>query len=209
MVRGLVNRIHNGPGRIATVPGMSICGRTHGRAPRWRGHDLRDGDWYFVTCCVVDRLELLAEVTSQRLRLTLFGLIVDRAWRLGLEVRSEVSSGPRVVMPNHLHALVRVGGHPVGGDGDDGAVSLHQCPRSISTLMSGFKSASTGEVNRLRGTSGRRLWQAGYYDRVVRDDAEWWRIARYFGDNPAPAPATCRPTCIPAEPLTPTDATSS
>jgi hypothetical protein len=32
---------------------------------------------------------------------------------------------------------------------------------------------------------GTPVWQRNYWDRVIRDDAEHDRIARYIADNPA------------------------
>ncbi|MBL0126087.1 MAG: hypothetical protein IPP83_01250 [Flavobacteriales bacterium] len=31
--------------------------------------------------------------------------------------------------------------------------------------------------------SGAEVWQRGYYEHIIRDDAEYDRIARYIADN--------------------------
>jgi REP element-mobilizing transposase RayT len=52
--------------------------------------------------------------------------------------------------------------------------------------MQTFKAAVSRQAVRdglmPRGTP---IWQRGYYERIIRDDGEHDRIARYIADNPA------------------------
>lgn len=71
-----------------------------------------------------------------------------------------------VLMPDHLHWLVQL---------YDG---------SLSALLQRFKSCSAGQVNRLHRRIGKTLWQPGFHDRAVRDDADIRAMARYIAANP-------------------------
>lgn len=51
-------------------------------------------------------------------------------------------------------------------------------------MIAGFKQATTTTINDLRGSPGQKVWQRGFYDRVVRDDDELNRIAEYIVTNP-------------------------
>lgn len=57
---------------------------------------------------------------------------------------------------------------------------------SLGHIMQTFKSAVTRMAYRdglvPHGTT---IWQRNYWDRVIRDDGEWARIAQYIQDNPA------------------------
>jgi len=57
-------------------------------------------------------------------------------------------------------------------------------PRSLGSLVAGFKSAATKRINEIRGTLGVPVWQRNYYERVIRDDEELSRIRQYIVDNP-------------------------
>ena len=69
-----------------------------------------------------------------------------------------------VLMPDHLHAVVRPG------------------DRSVVRWVQGFKSYST----RRYAESGDSpfLWQPSFFDRVLRDDAEYLSAVRYVWRNP-------------------------
>ncbi|MFH1009327.1 MAG: hypothetical protein V1800_17770 [Candidatus Latescibacterota bacterium] len=61
-------------------------------------------------------------------------------------------------------------------------------PRSPKTVArrgpSGFKSAVTRDINQLRQTPGVSVWQRNYYERVIRTEADYGRIAEYVITNP-------------------------
>ena len=79
-----------------------------------------------------------------------------------------------VVMPNHCHLLIDT----AGGD--------HSSHASRERIMHSIKRHSARECNRLLGRTG-RFWQTESYDRVVRNDDERQRIARYIEWNPVKA----------------------
>lgn len=73
-----------------------------------------------------------------------------------------------VVMPNHIHLLLRiVQAGPAG------------CPApTIPRIIGALKSMSARR-------SGKPLWQRGYYDHVIRNEADCLRIWQYIDTNPA------------------------
>jgi putative transposase len=54
----------------------------------------------------------------------------------------------------------------------------------LATIVRSFKSASTKAANDLQGTRGARLWQRGYYERVLRGDRELNVVREYIRQNP-------------------------
>jgi REP element-mobilizing transposase RayT len=54
----------------------------------------------------------------------------------------------------------------------------------VAAIIQSFKSAATRGVNQQQGTFGRKLWQRGYYEHVVRYDEELNRMRRYIEENP-------------------------
>jgi putative transposase len=79
-----------------------------------------------------------------------------------------------VVMANHVHMLIT--------------------PRvPVSKLMQSLKRFTAREGNRILGLTGRPFWQCESYDRVVRDETEFRRIARYIEMNPVKAGIVATP----------------
>ncbi len=56
---------------------------------------------------------------------------------------------------------------------------------SIPTIIKLFKSTVTKQINELRGTPGKPVWQRNYFERVIRDEDELNRIREYIIFNPA------------------------
>ena len=57
-------------------------------------------------------------------------------------------------------------------------------PKSISSFVAGFKSAATKRINEMRNTPGEPVWQARFYDRIIRDEREFLAIQQYIDLNP-------------------------
>jgi len=148
---------------------------------------------YFVTICTYERECLFGEVVDGRMLLNAQGEIVKAEWLRTAEIRPEVELDGFMVMPNHLHGIVVVSGSrgartqipaqpgpcaPTRGH-------LFRRPRSLGSLIAGFKSASTKRINVLRDTCVARIWQRNYHDRIVRNQRELCAIRRYVRRNPA------------------------
>lgn len=83
----------------------------------------------------------------------------------------QVSVPHFTVMPNHWHALV---------------VPREACSRSLAGIMKRVKGRSG---RRIRATIGGRgpFWQREWFDRWMRDDAEWEKCVDYIRNNPVKA----------------------
>lgn len=176
---------------------------------RWEGYDYASAGTYVVTIVTAGRVSLFGDVVGSAMALNELGTIVDEEWRRSAAIRREVSLDTFIVMPNHLHGIVMIddlaaetdhvgahGGAPcisetgvdlpawTRGDRAHGRVPLRRPPRSLGSLVAGFKAAATKRINIVRGWPGAPVWQRGYHDRVVRDDAELDRFRWYINQNP-------------------------
>ena len=77
-----------------------------------------------------------------------------------------------VIMPNHVHVLVK----PLHG-------------HTLSDITHSWKSFSANLINKRHGKTG-QLWQHESYDHIVRDDHAMDAIRRYIRNNPIGAGAT-------------------
>jgi putative transposase len=160
--------------------------RTHGRPQlRLPDYDYSSDGAYFLTICTVDRRCLFGDVVEGEMVLNDFGRIVEEEWVRSEEIRSEIQLGAFIVMPNHLHGIIIIS-RDVDANG-----RLHlpaskspRRPRSISSFAAGFKTASTKRINALRGTRGQKMWQANFYEHIIRTERSYHRITTYIHANP-------------------------
>jgi len=128
-----------------------------------------------VTIVVRDRLCTFGDVRKDTVLLNDAGEMVQRQWR-ELGVRFEgVDVETFVVMPNHLHGLV--------------SMCFIPNPPTLGRLVGAFKSMTTRDYAAGADRGWWRpmrhgLWQRGYYDHVVRDEADEARVVEYIHANP-------------------------
>jgi REP element-mobilizing transposase RayT len=124
---------------------------------RLRDFDYGSNGAYFVTVCTDGRSALFAGDA---------GVLVEHELT-ALTVRfAGVTLDEYMVMPDHLHAIILI---------LNGAVDLPH-------IMQAFKSLSMLRL-RERGLRG-RIWQRGYFDRVIRNDRELDALRNYIRTNP-------------------------
>lgn len=80
-----------------------------------------------------------------------------------------------VVMPNHVHALVTP------------ALSV-----SLESIIHQIKGQSARAINLAIGRTG-RLWEVEYFDRYIRDQPHFERVAHYIEWNPVKAKLCASP----------------
>jgi putative transposase len=127
-----------------------------GSAALLRGRVSGIGNWYVVTSVCHRRSDRFAGLEPA-------AIVVDEL-RLS-DARGATESLAWVVMPDHLHWLLRLSAG------------------TLAQAVQGFKSRSAHRISRMSGEPG-RVWQAGYYDHLVRDEAALRKHARYLLDNP-------------------------
>jgi REP element-mobilizing transposase RayT len=77
------------------------------------------------------------------------------------------------IMPTHIHMVIKV------------AVS-HNTSESISSIMKSIKGYTAYKINTILGRRG-KFWQDESYDRIIRDEEEYRKFAKYIFENPVKA----------------------
>ena len=131
------------------------------RPPRFPDFRYEGFNRYFLTVCVDQRAPVFLDIELGHFVATQF---------LQLAVAFKLEVIAYVVMPDHVHTLV-------AGQSED-------C--SLQPYMHRFKQATGYEWRHRRGHR-RRLWQEGYYDRILRDKDATEGVVRYILENPVRA----------------------
>ena len=158
----------------------------HRRSIRLKEYDYSQAGAYFVTVCAWNRECLFGKVVDGEMQLNDIGRIVADEWTRSCEIRQEIELDEWIVMPNHIHGIIiitDVGAHGRAPLQHDNTV-LHREPRSLSSFIAGFKSATTKRINQTRGTPGVQLWQRNYYEHVIRNEESLNEIRQYISGNP-------------------------
>jgi len=170
----------------------------HRRSIRLRGYDYSRGGVYFLTICV-DRGRCLLENLEVR-------RMVQSIWDALPRRFPRVKTDAFVIMPNHVHAImilsprihanrtsqadVEAANEPPSSDTQKtSALNTGLSASSLSDVVYWFKSFTTtryrdGVRQYAWQQHGRRLWQRNYYERIIRNDDELFRIREYIDNNP-------------------------
>jgi len=141
---------------------------------RITGYDYSKPGAYFITICTDKRRNLFWENV---------GAIIDRpedvvlseAGRIVERCIDDISNRYHmvcvdwyVIMPNHIHLLMRI---------DTDSDGRPMVAPTISTVVQQMKGAASKEM-------GFSLWQKGYHDHVIRGERDYREIWEYIDDNP-------------------------
>jgi putative transposase len=90
-----------------------------------------------------------------------------------------------VVMPNHMHGMVLLR-RPVAPEEEQLKFSRFGKPQvgALATIVRTFKAEVTRAARRRFHRPELTIWQANYYERVLRDGKEYADACRYIAGNP-------------------------
>ncbi len=150
--------------------------------PRHRSLRLPDYDYsqdgaYFVTVCTNHRVCLFGAINGDIFTPNEAGTEMERVWNSVPDRFSHVQIDAFVVMPNHVHGILVFDGSQPGS-------------AALSRVVGAFKSLSTLAYGRGAREDGwlpfkDRVWQASYYEHVIRSDDALNRIRSYIHENPS------------------------
>jgi putative transposase len=56
---------------------------------------------------------------------------------------------------------------------------------TLGQIMAYFKYGTTKQINLIRNSPGTRFWQRNFYEHVIRNESDLYRIREYIINNPA------------------------
>lgn len=147
--------------KIPTVIYMNKPIRKQLRLP---DYDYADAGVYFITICAKNRAPIFSRIVGDDAHIvpTPVGRAVER------HLASVPGIEKYVVMPNHIHMLVRIHSGPMWASAPTG---------SIPTLVRSFKTLVTKSV-------GRSVFQRSYHDHVIRNEQDYRDVWQYIDNNP-------------------------
>ncbi len=159
-----------------------MLNRKHNRLAEF---DYSQTGYYFVTICTHNMISYFGKIFRGKMILNNCGQIAQTKL-LELQKRyNYVEIDQFVVMPNHVHVIIIIDSYKpkdkkrIGGD-----LPLRHLEKikSLSELVGVFKTTSSKNIHQ-NGLQGFK-WQRSFYDRIIRNDDELFKIRKYIELNP-------------------------
>ena len=135
---------------------------------RLQDYDYSQGGAYYVTICAQYKKCLFGYVIDGPdgpiMQVNELGRIVEAHIRAISDRYPTIEVVRACVMPNHVHLLL--------------FFDPEKTHPALSMVINQFKGAASK-------SAGKPLWQKGYYDHVIRDEAEYRQIGSYIEHNAA------------------------
>lgn len=80
----------------------------HRRSIRLKGYDYSSEGLYFITICCHNKVCLFGHVVNGAMVLNEYGQVAFNEWIKTPEIRPNVELGEFIVMPNHIHGIIRI-----------------------------------------------------------------------------------------------------
>ena len=140
---------------------------------RLADYDYNQNGAYFITICTQDRKPILSQIVGDGSPVPkTAGLIAEKTIMQITEKYPSVSVEKHVIMPDHIHILLRM--H--NGTGNPSP--------TLGNIIGWYKYQVTKEVNRQNYTAGEKLFQRSYYDHVIRNQQDDNAVWEYIEQNP-------------------------
>ncbi len=133
--------------------------------------------WYFVTINTKHHIEYFGTIVKGKIILSDLGQLTDELWTKIPEHYPFVELDYCLVMPNHIHGIIIINEENVK-TGHAPSLQKH----NLGNIIGSFKSAVTNIAHKTNNLDF--SWQPRYYDRIIRNEKELFRIRKYITDNP-------------------------
>ncbi len=160
---------------------------------RLTGYDYSANGSYYITVCTKDKQHILGHsvgggvLDAPYVRLSKYGTMVRDALLEMDTFYDDITIDHYVIMPNHVHFILSIcaeGGPsrtPAPTHKSRPGHGSSRTPTPTNARLPAFLSAWKRFTNKRAGI---HLWQRGYYDHVIRNEADYQRIWQYVDENP-------------------------
>ena len=151
-----------------------------------------EGGFYFITICTTGMKHFFGKVVDGKMELSDVGRIVDYELANPSLHHPDIKITDYVVMPNHIHAIVRCDApDPAEISNPGGLRTVNPAqrpvadePRHVTRLcryVGSMKSAVTRAARKINPAFG---WQTRYHDHYIRGSHDFDNIRAYIANNP-------------------------
>ena len=144
---------------------------------RIQGFSYKSTGKYFVTFCTNQRSCLFGNIDKGILHLNAPGKMVYNTIINISNMHLGVNINDFIVMPNHIHAIIIINNH-VGPGHYLGGIVKSLKTYTTNCYIHGINHYGWQPFNE-------KLWQRGYYERIIRDEHSLIKTRQYIINNPS------------------------
>lgn len=143
---------------------------------------------YFITICSHRKTHLFGVILHGEMQLNELGLAVQRCWQALPSHFPHVELDQFVIMPNHIHGIISIVSTHIEAEKAKDISPLRKqlavrgTSKTLGSIVRGFKAGVTKWARQNMDIC--MVWQRNYYDHIIRNDADYLRLAEYIITNP-------------------------
>ena len=146
----------------------------HRRSIRLKEYDYSKEGMYYITICTQNRECILSEIVGAhdcaQIELTQIGKIVKEELLRTNEININIKIHEYIIMPNHVHMIINI-------YANEYRVQSCTPTKTIGNVIRGIKSSISAKI-------GYPIWQRNYYEHIIRNEKELYKIIEYIQYNP-------------------------
>lgn len=131
--------------------------------------DYRKPWFYMVTMTTLGRLPIFGKCRNHAVDLSPEGQIAEELWRAIPQAYPQLEMQAHIIMPDHLHGIIRV---------------KEEMDKPLGVPIRAFKSQVTSRLRKSRGDTELHVWNPGFHDAIVLRRGALAAFANYIRDNP-------------------------
>ena len=129
--------------------------------PRLRDYDYTLSGYYFITICTDDKKHIFGEIVEDKIQLNEIGNLAYSNIENLEKIYNTIKIDKFVVMPNHIHMII---------------IIEKETNLTISRIIKQYKEWITKTIKK-------SIWQKSYYDHIIRNEKDYYRIWKYIDEN--------------------------
>ena len=129
--------------------------------PRLKDYDYTLGGYYFITICTADKKHYFGKIVEDKIQLSEIGKLAYNNIENLEKIYNVIKIDKFVVMPNHIHMILII----------DKETDL-----TLSRIIKQYKEWITKTIMK-------PIWQKSYYDHIIRNEKDYYRIWKYIDEN--------------------------
>ena len=129
--------------------------------PRLKAYDYTLGGYYFITICTAGKKHYFGKIVEDKIQLSEIGKLAYNNIENLEKIYNVIKIDKFVVMPNHIHMILII----------DKETDL-----TLSRIIKQYKEWITKTIMK-------PIWQKSYYDHIIRNEKDYYRIWKYIDEN--------------------------
>jgi len=157
---------------------------------RLKGYDYSQPNYYYITICTQNHIELFGKIINNEMVLNNAGIMTQQTLLQISDFYPAFSLDTYTVMPNHIHAIIVIQNNKSLINGQtQGSGPTYSYDISLSDIIKRIKTLTTkkyidGIKNNGWPSFNKKIWQRSFHDHIIRNERSLTEIREYIVNNP-------------------------